>query len=282
MSRGVEGPKPDVFQYQDYRQYLKAVFQQRKAADARFSMSKFACSLGFSSHSGLAMVLNGQRSLRQPYLDRCVKQLKLGLKERLYFESIVNVDALSPAKKRQLKRDMEFLKNKWAPPDSPHIPSLFDFAMVHQLLCLHKRFMTLEEIFSELPYIKEKDTLKGILEYMVAREYIKKSQSGAVKIVKTVLIAEDETPSTSARQLHHECLDRAHLALETADLEDREFQTYLMTVDSKDIPKIKKAIKESVMKIIKSYEADLDGDTIIQMHSHMLELVQRKDSYHEC
>lgn len=275
LDMGSESKAPDVFEFQDYRQYLKAVFEFKKSNKPGYSLKNFAASLGFSSHSGLAMILSGQRNLRQPYLDKCIRWLKLPLKQRLYFEAMVNGDGLSPARRRQLTRNMEFLKNKWAPPEAPDIPSLFDFGMVHQLLCLHRRYMSPEEILSELSFVEDKKYVLKILDYMLDRGMVKRSPVGHFKIEKAVLIAEDEVPSTSARQMHHECLDRAHTALESTQLEEREFQTYMMTVSSKDIPKIKKAIKKSVMEIINKYESDLDGDTIIQVHSHMLELINR-------
>ncbi len=267
---------PDVFAYQDYRKYLKAVFEFKKTVKPGYSLKNFAESLGFSSHSGLAMILSGQRNLRQPYLDKCIKCLKLSLKQRLYFEAMVNTDGLSPSRRRQLNRNMEFLKSTWSLPDTPSIPSLFDFGQVHQLLCLYRRYMSPDEILNELSFIEDKKYLMRILNYMLDRDIVKRSPIGHFKIEKAVLIAEDEVPSTSARQMHHECLDRAHTSLESSELEDREFQSYLMTISAKDIPKVKKAIKESVMEIIKKFESDLDGDTIIQVHSHMLELLNRK------
>ena len=82
---------PDVFQYQDYRKYLREVLQARQKLSPEYTIAQFSRAIGFSSHAGLGMVLSGKRELRPPYIDKCSKNLKLSLRQQLYLEAMIRI-----------------------------------------------------------------------------------------------------------------------------------------------------------------------------------------------
>lgn len=265
---------PNVFEYQDFRAYLRDVLDARRRSDPNHTLARFAKSLGFSSHAGLAMVLARKRELHDPYLERCVRALKLNFKQRLYFEAMVRTGKLSPEKRRALLRETEFYTSAWTPPEPGEGMRLIDFGIVQQVLALHRGYVTLPRILSYFRYEISPKEVKRVLAYMQERGYVEESPAG-FRVNKSVLLIPDEVPNASGKQLHKDCLRLAVQALEEDPLDAREFQTYLLTVDSRRIPEMKRKIKKLVIEAISEFEDELDGDTVVQAHFNLFEMTRR-------
>ncbi|HAR41749.1 MAG TPA: hypothetical protein DCS07_03835 [Bdellovibrionales bacterium] len=265
---------PNIFEYQDYRKFLREVIGARRKNRGGYSIADFAKALGFSSHAGLAMVLNGQRELRSPYVEACIRSLKLSLRQQLYFEAMIRADRLSAAKRRALLQEIDSHSATWEPPATQDGIRLIDFFLVQQILSLCRGYVSIDKIISQFRYGVEKKTIQGALDWMIDKKYAERSPQG-YRINKSILMVQDEKPNASGKQFHKDCMTLAHSALDTDALENREFQTYLVTVDSRKIPEMKKWIKKLVLEAIAEFETELDGDTVVQMHFNLFEASNR-------
>lgn len=276
ISQNVMKPEISIYHYQDYRLYLKDVIEQRRRERNSYSRRTFAKTIGFASESGLNMVLTNKRELRPPYLDRCIRSLALSTPERIYFEAMVRAGRLTPKKRGVLLKDIEKLSQNWEPPTSCQGIRLLDFFLVQQILCLTSSAMNAEEIKLLFRYPIQTDEIQHILEWMQERDYV--TTIGArYKIVKSVMMAKDEVPNTSLRNMHHDAFQFASSILESDPVSDREFQTYLFTVNRKKIPELKQKVKRLVLEVISEYETEATADSVIQMHFHLLEAIDKKN-----
>ena len=266
---------PVVFDYSDYRQFLRDFVRHLGATRASgFTQAKLAKAIGFASHAGLAMVMSGKRELREPYLGRCVKFLDLGLKERLFFDALVRASEMGPARKRALLREMQLYSAAWDPPEPAAGIRLLDLGLVHQILTLSPRFLRPEEIRARFRYGISPAEVARILGWMEKKGYVE-TERGLYRIRKNTMLAPDEKVDAGVRQLHRDCLRLAANAIDSDDLERREFQSYFFTMDSKRIPELKQRLKKLVFGIISEFESDLDADTSLQVHCNMFELLNR-------
>ncbi len=267
-----------IFNYQDYRSYLRAVIDERKLSRRNYSRKSFAKSIGFASESGLNMILTEKRELRSPYLDKCIKNLELNTSERIYFEAMIRAGKLTPTKRRQLLKDVECLSGRWEPPSTTDGVRLIDLFIVQQILCLTKSYMSVAKIQRLFRYsISEADILE-VLEWMEDRNFVVKSEtSDSYKILRSILMAKDEITDASLRSMHHDAFRLASYALENDTIEDREFQTYMFTVNRKSLPEMKDKIKKMVLRIISDYETESTADSVMQMHFHLAEAIDQKE-----
>jgi len=81
--------RPDVYRYQNYREFLKDWFNWKKKTQASYSGAMFARKVGLSSHTFLGMVIRGDRNLSYNTLVSFTKALDLKGGERTYFEKLV-------------------------------------------------------------------------------------------------------------------------------------------------------------------------------------------------
>jgi len=80
----------DIFQYTDFRSWLKDVFQSLKERDPKFSHRFILLRLGVKSSGWLADMLSGRRLLNRTHLLGLSRVLGLSPREELYFETLAD------------------------------------------------------------------------------------------------------------------------------------------------------------------------------------------------
>ena len=81
--------KPLVFEYLDYRSFLKDMYAYRKRRDRVFSYRYFSGKAGFASPNFLKLVIDGQRNLSHTSMLKSAKGFGLKGNEREFFENLV-------------------------------------------------------------------------------------------------------------------------------------------------------------------------------------------------
>ena len=81
--------KPLVFEYLDYRIFLKDMYAYRKKRDQYFSYRQFSGKAGFASPNFLKLVIDGQRNLSPASILKIAKGFNLKGTQRDFFENLV-------------------------------------------------------------------------------------------------------------------------------------------------------------------------------------------------
>lgn len=81
---------PDVFQYLDFRAYLREYYADKKAASKSFSHLSFARKAGIASSGFLLHVMKGERNLSRPVQLKVAQAMGLGKAEAEYFGWLVD------------------------------------------------------------------------------------------------------------------------------------------------------------------------------------------------
>ena len=78
-----------IFEYMDYRDYLRHLFEQRKADHSFYSYRLFSQKAGFKSPNFLKLVVDGKRNLTKESVYRVAKAFGLNKSESDYLENLV-------------------------------------------------------------------------------------------------------------------------------------------------------------------------------------------------
>ena len=269
-----ESMLPSVFEFQNYRQYLKAYLDFRKKIDSRYTVAKMAGQMGFSSHAGLAMILSGQRELRSPYIEKFCQMVDFKIKERLYFEALLRGAEMSPQKRKKFIRSIEVLTDEWQPPKDCDSARLMDYMVTHQILSLYKRPCSREEIKRQFKYRIQDFILDEILSSMEKSNVVTK-ENDQYRLLKDVLVIENNVPAGSGKEFHLDFMDLAKQSLMKEEPSQREFQTYLVTIDSNKLSEMKKRVKSLVLQILEEYEENEKSDTSVQFHFNLFECTKK-------
>lgn len=79
----------NLFEYTDYRRYLKDFYSSQKQASASFSFRVFALRAKLSSPNYLKLVIDGQRRITDKNLPNFIRGLKLSRHQADYFRNLV-------------------------------------------------------------------------------------------------------------------------------------------------------------------------------------------------
>ena len=80
---------PEVFEFLDFRKYLLAFYEYRKAENPQFSYRTFARMVGMNSLNYLKMIISGNRNLSRTYARSLTRVCNLNADESRYFLSLV-------------------------------------------------------------------------------------------------------------------------------------------------------------------------------------------------
>jgi uncharacterized protein (TIGR02147 family) len=81
---------PDIYQYTDYRAFLRDYFNEQKAARPSFGHELFACRAGIKSSGFVLHVMKGERNLTRPVALGIARAMGLTQAQTAYFEDIVS------------------------------------------------------------------------------------------------------------------------------------------------------------------------------------------------
>ena len=78
-----------IFEYDNYRTYLKDVYEFHKKSNKKYSYRYFARMAGFQSSNFMMLVIDGKRNLALPSIEMFAKALKLNKEDADYFRNLV-------------------------------------------------------------------------------------------------------------------------------------------------------------------------------------------------
>ena len=79
----------NIYEYENYRTYLRDYFDVAKQRDSDFSQRSFARKAGFGSHSFLPYVMKDRRNLSPKAVEQVAVALNLSERESTYFRELV-------------------------------------------------------------------------------------------------------------------------------------------------------------------------------------------------
>ncbi len=270
--------EPDLLHYTDYRRYLADYHGWRKQGDPGFSLRRFAKEIGFSSHTLLRYVLEGERNLSKRTLVKISLALGLSGPRAEFFENLVffNQSATLQEKdhfyQKLLAADKSRGMKKMEARQFEVLKSWYHIA-IRELLNLASFRPSPEWIARNLlPPIEPKearDSLKTLLESGLIRR-----TANGYRPVDDAITTDDETMALFVRNYHLEMLELAKRSLDTVPPEQRDISSVCMTIREADLPKLKKQI-QLMRKELREFAAEgKQAERVVQVNIQLFPLSQ--------
>jgi uncharacterized protein (TIGR02147 family) len=238
-----------VYDFFDYREYLRAAYDKRKQEIKGFSHRFFSLKAGIASPNYLLRVLKGTRSLGSGYIAKFCRSLGLSRSEARYFTALVGFNTEKDIeKKEKYLRDLLALRyrrgifrmddkklqffSKW------YYPVIRELAVV--LECRDDFNLLARNC---VPRITSQQA-KNAVGYLLKNGFLKKDAQGRYVRTEPVISSGDEVRSTVLRNYHRQTLAQSIEALDKPDLENRDVSSLTLSVSRKTYFAIKKEIQE--------------------------------------
>lgn len=206
-----------VFEFIDYRKYLDYYYKEKKKTSRYFSYRYFSIKSGITSPSFLKHVIDGDRNLTSPTIEKFSIALKLNKKEKLYFRHLVLFNQAKTSSEKQehyiiLRSMTDSVKESVLNKNQHQYFEKWYGAVIRELICLYK-FQDYKKLAKAvIPAITVSEA-KQAVELLLKLNLIKRKENGTYTQVNTAITADDTIISMAVRVFTENMLDKAKFAL---------------------------------------------------------------------
>jgi len=263
-----------IFDYQQYREYLKDYYSGQKKQGTGFTYARFSSFAGLKSPNYLKLVMDGQKNLTPENIVRFSRALKFTDHESDYFEALVHFNQAKKSLEREYYSErMKRVKKRYLGGGTQE-RTLEEYEFETISNWLHHTVMLLTNVkgFRESPaWIRERlfnlaseQEIVSILERLTELKLLVRNDSGKLVQSHRQLKTKPELRRLSARMFYEGLLSRGIQSFKLSEPEEREFGTELVGLSPKQIPELKKRVRD-FMKSLNEWA--LENPAPLQIYS---------------
>jgi uncharacterized protein (TIGR02147 family) len=271
--------RPNIFEYENYRFFLKDQFAYSKQSLPHFSYRYFSQKAGFSSPNFLKLVTEGKRNLSSQSIERFANAFKLNMSEKEFFESLVYFNQATEEQQKTL----------WA----KKILRCRGFQQIHPLRIAeysyyaHWYYIPLREMislknFKEDPHWLAKQfdpelnpaDIQLALEHLQTIGLVERADSGQLRQTQKTVSTGDEVSHSLVKQYHREMIQKGADSIEKVPKSLREVSALCIPLSKIKHDEIKQKIQQFRKEILAIAEASEDADEVYQLNIQWFPLTQ--------
>ena len=269
-----------IFNYFDYREFLRNDLEERKRKSPGFSLRSLAMKLGLSP-STLIRIFNGKRNLSHKLIPGFIKYLGLRSREAEYFTRLVSFCQAKTEKLRIGEYDelvnLRSGKTRITSGAKYTVYNEWYYTAVRELL----RFYPFRGNFLELsrmtyPPITVHEAKRAV-DILVQLGFI--DRDGDTYIVRDENISTGELwHGTAIERFHRNTLAKAIEGLDTIDRKDRDYSTMTMCCSPEGYKKVRILLRETRRELTRIEESDLKRNRVYQVNIQLFPMSKEYES----
>jgi uncharacterized protein (TIGR02147 family) len=272
-----------VFEYLDYRKYLKDAFEERRERDPRLSYRKLAELLGLDG-SNFHKIILGRTHLPARCQPRVLEYLGMESREAEYFLLLTAF-----ARERGAKARMEILERAKLLQDVARKPLedrelLFyrDWwtSVVRLLLEIQDGRANAADLAAAVSPPILPQQAEASFDLLVELGLVKKSGSGRWKIADLHLTAGGEEKSRAIHAYQRQILELAAQSLPRHGRDERDVSTLTVPVDDQSFAAIRDILRECRRQIQKQAESTPKPRRVMQLAMAFFPVSMKQDTTH--
>jgi uncharacterized protein (TIGR02147 family) len=271
---------PVIFEYDNYRVFLRDLYTHFKNEKSSFSYRYFSRRAGFTSPNFLKLVIENKRNLSMESIGRFARAFKLTKTETDFFGYLVHFN--------QAPSDNE--KARWA----QLILQSKGFQKIHPLrqaeYCYYANwyYIPLREIillrdFKEDPqWIANQfapplssSQVTNAFEHLSQLKMIERDENGCWRQTQKSITTGNEVYNSSVKQYHLTMIQKGAECIDRVAREKREVSSVCIPVSLEKRDEIKKLIQRFRQEIMVLAEADEGPESIYQLNIQWFPLVEK-------
>lgn len=263
MKNNKKETKPlSVFDFTNYRLFLKNMFNQAKELNPNFSYRLFNRKAGISSSAFLKLVIDGKRNLAKEGIRKIAKGFNLNDKEAHFFENLVYFNQASQHEEKEayfkeLSKNHQFKKAKQLEIFQYNLFSHWYYVAILELVRIEAPIKKDASWLTKKlnPPVGLVEVKKAISELKQLKVLTEDKQGNLVRL-DPMLATPDEVTSVAVGSFHLQMSTLAQRAIQEESPDNREFSTLTIATSEASLKKAKKEIQEFRKKIHSILEED--------------------------
>lgn len=267
-----------IFEYIDYRKYLKDFYDASKATTTYFSYRFFSQRAGLNSPVLLKMVFDGKRNLSNKSIEKFIKGLNLKENAAVYFRNLVRFNQAKTALEKQehyrVLRSMAKMVPQYLIEDE-HF-DYFDkwyYSAIREGVTHYKYNDDWELVAAGVhPPITAQEACDAV-GWLVEHGLLRKLKNGKYEQVQKAITTRSEVKSMAVRNFNRKMMQLAEQSLDAMPVKERYATgvTVGITREAYDVMVAEvEAFRDRIVKIVDSLE---DGDRVYQVNVQLFPLM---------
>lgn len=271
-----------IYNYLDYRSFLRDFYESRKKCDTFFSYRYMAFKLKMD-HSLLVKILSGKRHIAYNAIEDFTKFCKLKKREALYFETLVNFEkARTKEQSRIYFEKLLALKDYCSSIINKEFYKYFQkwyYVAIRSLLDIYKFRGNYKALSQQLnPSITTAEAKEAIT-LLEKLKFIKKDSKGVYKVTDSHVSTPEKWQDIAISAYQKETIKMSSLSIDRDPKETRDISSITMSLNEECFEDIKEIIKECRTAIIKRLDLipdDQKSDRLYQLNIQLIPLSKIK------
>jgi uncharacterized protein (TIGR02147 family) len=253
----------NVFQYEDFKSFLKDELERRTLRNTKYSLRAFARDLGVS-FSRLSEIFTKGEGISLSTARKIADNMRLSELEKDYFLKLViaghsrnrsiRENAIKSIQNYKTRRIFMSLRESYK-----ELLSRWYYIALIEMVSVN-RPKALPEIAKALEISEEEVT--AALAHLSDKGFIEKSEKGVWQKCTAFLKVESTTPSHMIRGYHKEFLSKASRALENQPIKSRKYLSTVFAVKKERIDEARKELERFNESFLQKYTANQSADGV--------------------
>lgn len=270
----------EIFEYSDYRKYLKDLLEDRKKVNRLFSHRAVLQRMGISSTGFLANVISGRKNLTPVQVQKLAQIMKMKAAEARYFECLVlfNQAKTLEEKNAQMRRLVanQKVETKTLAKKQLNLFSKWHYVVMRELLYFHR----LKDDFRAaarmlIPSITTEEAERAVKE-LEELEMLGKDADGYYLQKDNAITTGNELRSVQVANFQMETMDLAKEAMERFALEERDISCMTMTLSKQSFDQVKSEILSFRRRLSAIAAADEHVDQVYQCNIQFFPVTRKE------
>lgn len=274
-----------VFEYLDYREFLKDYYNNKKASNPAFSLRVFSDKIGFKAKDFISRVMNGEKNLSSQSIPKVASGLRLGKHETEFFIGLVNFNQAET----QENRDSAFAQMQAALKVARFAEKQHLLGHCQYMVYSHWRHLTIRSLIGLFGFQGDYETLakqvhprisveeaKQSVKLLEECQLIKKDENGNYVLTESAITTGDRTSKLALRGFHQHCLKLASDSIDRDGPKDRHISGLTLGISQEGYDRIVERINAFRKEIALIAEEDQGADKVFQMQFALFQVGGKK------
>lgn len=269
-----KNPAKKVFEYLDYREFLKDYYNSKKEANPAFSLRVFSDKIGFKAKDFISRVMNGDKNLSNQSIPKVASGLRLGKHETEFFIGLVKFNQAETTEERNAAfEEMQAALKVVRFAEKQHI-----LGHAQYMVYSHWRHLTIRSLIGLFGFDGDYEALakqvhpkitaeeaKKSVKLLEECELIKKNEKGNYVLTENAITTGDRTSKLALRGFHQQCLKLAADSIDRDPPGSRHISGLTLGISQEGYERIVERINAFRKEIALIAEEDKNSDKVFQL-----------------
>jgi hypothetical protein, TIGR02147 len=271
---GEKNPSKKIFEYLDYRGFLKDYYNAKKEANPAFSLRVFSDKIGFKAKDFISRVMNGDKNLSSQSIPKVASGLRLGKHETEFFVALVKFNQAETTEERNgAFEEMQAVLKVVRFAEKQHL-----LGHTQYMVYSHWRHLTIRSLIGMYGFDGDYETLARRVHPRITAEEAKKSvklledcqlinknKNGKYELTESAITTGDRTSKLALRGFHQQCLKLAADSIDRDPPGKRHISGLTLGISQEGYERIVERINAFRKEIALIAEEDKNSDKVFQL-----------------